>query len=99
MARDRRPTTTEQGLGWEHQQIVAQLFRDLVDGTLCDRCWRPMYHQDARNWDRRHLQGGHPHDRPRAIDRTSKATHLEHATCNESGLLLPEPETSTSREW
>jgi hypothetical protein len=58
-----------------------------------------MYRNPARNYDGRKLQGGHPHDRPRAVDRTSKADHLEHAKCNESGLQLPEPTTSTSREW
>ena len=99
MPRERRPRTTQQGVGWAHQQTVKRLHQDHVDGTLCDRCWRPMYRTPARNWDKRKLQGGHPHDRPRALDSTSRADHLEHATCNESGVIMTEPRVSTSREW
>lgn len=93
-----RGTTTQQGVGWEHQKIVATLHRNHADGTLCDRCWQPMYRDPARNPDGRKLQGGHPHDRPRAVDKTSKATHLEHARCNESGLMINKPE-SIVRDW
>jgi hypothetical protein len=47
----RRKTTTEQGLGWRHQQAVAGLKRRHRDGTPCDWCGQPMYLAAERNWD------------------------------------------------
>jgi hypothetical protein len=38
-----RLTTTQRGLGWEHQKQRAALLRLHVDGTLCWWCGRPMY--------------------------------------------------------
>lgn len=47
----RKPTTTEQGLGWRHQQKVAALKRQHRDGSPCQWCGKPMYLDEARNWD------------------------------------------------
>jgi hypothetical protein len=95
MAQD-RGTTTEQGYGWDHQQIRAALIRDLVEGTPCDRCFEPMHR-------RQNLDAAHPHDRPRSLFATSKATHLEHRTCNiRAGNGTRPPPTQrlrTSRDW
>lgn len=80
MATQRKANTTARGLGWRHRQDVANLFRMLVDGTLCWWCARPMFKDKLRNWDSRTLSGDHTH--PRAVGGT-KADRLLHATCNE----------------
>lgn len=85
--------------GWDHQQTRARLIAAHLDGTPCDRCWRPMYADPKRNHDGRALHAAHPHDRPAGVDPTSRATHLEHAKCNQAGLLLPRPQPVRTREW
>lgn len=75
-ARDaRRGSRHARGLGADHDAIRAALLRAFVPGTLCPRCNRPMLTGQA-------LDAGHPIGSPRRLDRTSKADHLEHATCN-----------------
>ena len=78
----RTASTTDRGLGWRHQQQVANLFRQLVDGTLCWWCGLPMFHDTIRNWDRRKLAGDHSRARSVAGPH-SLADRLLHATCNE----------------
>jgi len=51
MAATRKLTTTQQGLGWKHQQAVAGLTRRHQDGAPCDWCGKPMYLDPTRNWD------------------------------------------------
>lgn len=70
--RKRQRTTTQKGLGWDHQQNRKRLLKALVDGTPCEYCGRPMFktqeldadHELARN------HGGR------------KANRLLHASCN-----------------
>ena len=73
--------TTAAGLGWPHQQAVAELFRNHRDGSPCWWCAKPRYSTKELNWDGRQLAGDH--SIPRAISRYSKADRLLHATCNE----------------
>lgn len=47
----KRKTTTEQGVGWRHQQAVAVLKRRHIDGSPCDWCGKPMWRDAHRNWD------------------------------------------------
>ncbi|MDO5534150.1 MAG: RNase adapter RapZ [Propionibacteriaceae bacterium] len=83
--RDMRPTTkaakttTERGLGHEHQQQVARLLRGHKDGTPCWWCAQPMYRDKVRNWDGRALHGDHSD--PRSNGGT-RADRLLHGTCN-----------------
>ncbi len=49
--RGRKLTTTQQGLGWRHQQAVAGLKRAHQDGAPCDWCGKPMWREHTRNWD------------------------------------------------
>lgn len=44
-------TTTQRGLGWDHQLHRDRLLIRHVDGTLCWWCGRPMYRDPTRNWD------------------------------------------------
>lgn len=81
MATRSKGSTTAAGLGWAHQQAVAELFRALIDGALCWWCARPMFRAPEANWDGRKLHGDH--SQPRALHRFSKADRLLHATCNE----------------
>lgn len=70
----RRPTTTEKGLGWNHQKQRERLLRMHRDGDACWWCGEPMYrsqsldadHEDAR------VNGG------------AVATRLLHSSCNRS---------------
>lgn len=70
----RKPTTTEKGLGWQHQKQRERLLRMHRDGDGCWWCGEPMYrsqsldadHEDAR------VNGG------------SVASRLLHASCNRS---------------
>ena len=73
--RHRRGTTTQQGYGWEHQKRRARLLAELVDGTPCPICHRPMNKTDP-------LDAGHA--TPIAIDSDSIADRLECASCNRS---------------
>lgn len=69
------PTTTEQGLGWEHQQVRAQLLRSTPDGWPCPACHLPMYPKtDPGSLDADHSQ-------PRSLGGT-RADRLMHASCN-----------------
>lgn len=51
MAIKRDKTTTQKGLGWQHQQAAKRLRNHHVDGTPCAHCGRPMYLDRTRNWD------------------------------------------------
>lgn len=44
-------TTTQQGVGWRHQQAVAALWRKHADGAPCQWCGKPMWRDPTRNWD------------------------------------------------
>lgn len=74
MAQARR-TTTQRGLGAEHQARRKWLLDNHVDGSLCVRCGQPMW-KDEQQLDADHTvprsQGG------------TKADRLLHASCNRS---------------
>ncbi|MFD6357932.1 hypothetical protein [Nocardia tengchongensis] len=74
-----RRTTTQRGLGWRHQQAVDTLKRQLIDGTPCWWCTRPMYRDAGRNFDERQLQGDHSKSRAMGGVVTDR---LLHAKCN-----------------
>lgn len=64
--------TSQAGYGWAHQKARARLLRDLIDGTPCAHCGRPMHH-----WQK--LQADH--SRPRSLG-GQHADRLLHAACN-----------------
>lgn len=74
-----RKTTTEKGLGWEHQQQRQRLLRRLIDGDLCWWCSKPLFREAARNWDHRSLAADH--SIPRALG-GNRSDRLLHGTCN-----------------
>lgn len=90
-------TTTEEGLGWEHQKQRRRLLAAHVDGSpcpcgvgrdcgpacICRAAGRalPMYRDPSLNPDGRPLQADHTH--ARALGGT-KADRLMLATCNAS---------------
>ena len=58
-------TTTQRGLGWEHQKQRARLIRAHVDGTLCFWCGLPMFKTQKLEADHSltRSQGGKKADR------------------------------------
>jgi 5-methylcytosine-specific restriction endonuclease McrA len=67
-------TSTQKGLGWQHQKIRAALLRAHIDGTPCAHCGRPMYLTQKLEAD---------HSTPRSQGGT-QADRLLHASCNQS---------------
>ena len=74
-AADRRArgTTTEQGYGWEHQQIKARLLRTTPRDTTCPRCPLPLFNGEPIDLD---------HSDTLAANPQSQADRLCHARCN-----------------
>ncbi len=44
-------TTTQKGLGWDHQLHRDRLLVRHIDGTPCWWCGRPLFRDPTRNWD------------------------------------------------
>lgn len=81
-------TTTERGLGWDHQKQRERLIRAHVDGTPCWWCMRPMFRDRVHNWDHDpaspdpssgSLAADHSHARAHG---GLKADRLLHGKCN-----------------
>lgn len=72
-------TTTEKGLGWEHQKQREQLLRAHKDGTPCWWCGLPMYRDKTRNWDGEPLHADHTQARANG---GHKADRLLNGRCN-----------------
>jgi hypothetical protein len=68
----RRGTTTERGLGWDHQQAAAQV---LQDATHCALCGLPPRPDDP-------LQAGHVDPRERGGSNDPANYQPEHRSCN-----------------
>jgi len=68
----RRKTTTQQGVGWDHQKRRAALL-PLAIGAKCPLCEKPMLASEALDLD---------HSVPRAHDPNSKGDRITHAACN-----------------
>jgi hypothetical protein len=89
-------TTTQRGLGAEHQALRKHKLAALVDGTPCRRCGHPRYHPKRCPYCQRHgcffciLDLGHSDDTPRFLARNladhARPIHgqceLEHRHCN-----------------
>ncbi len=106
-------TTTQRGLGAQHQALRRKLLAELRDGDPCARCLRqgtyhPMYRRQARLLDVDHI------DTPRALGGQPGQGALAHRTCNRSaGAALgnrlragrpriptaPRPNAIHSRQW
>lgn len=84
-ASKRKPTTTQQGLGWRHQQRAEQLRRRHHDGAACDWCGKPMYLDARRNWD---------HDPDKRASGTLHADHgaMTRAQAIRLGIPIPLPD-------
>jgi len=75
--RNRTATTTQRGLGWDHQKQRAKLLRRLIDGTLCPLCNKEM-RKATQDLDLDHAL-------PRSLGGTLRTgVRLVHATCNRS---------------
>ncbi len=77
-------TTTQRGLGADHQALRRQKLKVLVDGTPCRRCALPMVHPDHCCHGRCfycRLDLGHHTDR---VLGGQGPRELEHEHCNRS---------------
>ena len=77
-------TTTQRGLGYDHQKQRERLLAKLVDGTPCEWCGQPMTREMELDADHRlaRSRGG------------KRADRLLHAVCNRSrGAGERDPET------
>lgn len=74
-------TTTERGLGWEHQRKREALLAVHRDGAPCWWCARPMYRDKARNFDGQALAADHIQARANG---GTAAGRLLHGSCNSS---------------
>ncbi|MFC9555565.1 hypothetical protein ACFTWF_32540 [Rhodococcus sp. NPDC056960] len=72
-------TTTEKGLGWQHQKQRDRLLRAHTDGTACWWCDQPMYRDKTRNHDGEALAADHTHARANG---GTTADRLLHGRCN-----------------
>lgn len=74
-------TTTERGLGWEHQKNAERLLRNHIDGTPCWWCAEPMYRDAEQNFDGKTLNADHSVARAHG---GTKADQLLHDKCNKA---------------
>ena len=79
-------TTTQRGYGYkQHQKTRKNLLFNLVDGTECEYCGKPMFRAPDKNFDGAALEADHV-DR----DKTQPPKRLIHRKCNRTlnGLSL-----------
>ncbi|MGN7134573.1 hypothetical protein ACTHQY_15005 [Rhodococcoides corynebacterioides] len=74
-AQRRGKTTSQKGLGWDHQQVRKQLLSQHVEGTPCGHCGKPMF-KATQPLDADHELARHHGGR--------RANRLLHASCNRS---------------
>lgn len=74
-------TTTERGLGWQHQRKREALLAVHRDGAPCWWCSRPMYRDKTRNFDGQALAADHIQARANG---GTVAGRLLHGSCNSS---------------
>ena len=72
-------TTTEKGLGWQHQKQRERLLRGHRDGSPCWWCGLPMHRDKTANWDGEALHADHEQARANG---GHKADRLLHGRCN-----------------
>ncbi|GJJ23715.1 hypothetical protein [Mycolicibacterium mageritense] len=78
----RPKSTTQKGLGYDHQVHRDRLLLKHVDGKPCWWCGRKMFRDPSRNFDGKALNADH--ERSRAVYGTAgnAANRLLHDTCN-----------------
>lgn len=80
--RSARKTTTQVGLGWDHQQNRENMLTRHIDGKRCWWCAKPMYKTPAKNWDKKGLHADHSKSRARHGVLRNAANRFLHDTCN-----------------
>lgn len=74
-----RKSTTQRGLGWQHQKQREALMGTHYDGAPCWWCGQPMYRDKTRNFDGQPLHADHVKSR---ADGGTVARRLLHGSCN-----------------
>lgn len=72
----------QRGYDWTHRNNRQRLLYNLVDGTPCEWCGKPMYKDPDRNFDHAPLEADHTKDLKH--HGPSKADRLVHRHCNRS---------------
>lgn len=70
-------TTAQRGYGGNHVKARDRLIYNLVEGSECEYCGRPMYTDKTKNFDGASLEADHI-DR----DKTQPPKRLIHRQCN-----------------
>lgn len=76
----RKKQAHEVGYGWNHRRNRQRLLYNLVDGTPCPGCGKPMYKDPAKNHDGAALEADHTRDLKHYGP--SQADRLLCRTCN-----------------
>lgn len=76
----RRGTTTQRGYGSQHVQRRNLLLYQLIDGSPCWWCGKPLYKDKNKNFDKKPLHADH--SAPVSKNSSSLADRLLHHTCN-----------------
>lgn len=87
-------TTTKRGYGHSHQKQRRVMLAQLVDGSPCEECGRPMFKNASKNFDGAALEADHgPGSALKyAVDKQRvRATRLLHRTCNRRGGAWDRP--------
>ena len=86
----RGKSTSQRGLGWDHQQVRKHLLAVHVDGSPCGHCGKPMFKFQPLDAD---------HELARSHGGT-KANRLLHASCNRSRKdgSNPSPALASARD-
>ena len=84
-------SSSQRGYGGRHKRIRQSLLAQLVDGTPCSWCGKPMYKDKERNFDKAALEADHERS-IKYFGKHQNATRLLHRRCNrQRGAGNPNP--------
>lgn len=97
----------ERGYGQRHVKQRERLMRQLVDGSPCPHCGRPMYRNPEHNFDGAPLEANHSDPLANHADKQTAplADELLHRFCNRSlgdysrQTANPSPASSSGFQW
>jgi hypothetical protein len=99
--KERQKQAHERGYDWNHRRNRQRLLYNLVDGTPCPFCGKPLHKNPAQNFDGAALEADHTRDLKHHGQ--NPADRLLHRTCNRSrgdghDERSPLRENATTRE-
>ncbi|WP_431231513.1 hypothetical protein ACQ856_18295 [Mycolicibacterium psychrotolerans] len=89
-SRGAKLTTTQKGLGGDHQANRERLLHRHVNGKPCWWCGEPMYREKERNPDGFALEADHSRKRATHGNHGNRADRLLHKLCNIARNTTPD---------